>query len=590
MELNKNIKRSSFKKQSYFDLFLLVIIILLINYISSFFYFRIDLTSDKRYTLTNKTKEILRDLKETIIIKIFLEGDLPYNLKILQKSIKETLDEFRSIAGDKIQYEFIDITTRYKTQKEINSIYRQLYQKGIVPYTIEEKSDDGKTVQRIVFPGALVNSGDKEVAINFVKMNITKTPEEVINSSIEEIEANITNSIRKLRNEFNQYIAFIEGHGELPAEYVADLTNSLSEYFNVERVRLNNKIYSLSTRKVDSLTGRVEVINKYDLIIIADPDSFFSEKDKYIIDQYIMYGGKAIFVIDGTTADMDSLAYQSSFVSNIKDLNLSDQLFKYGARVNYNLIQDIQCALVPVNVAPAGSNPQFSPYPWVYFPLLLPNSNHPVGKNVNVVKSQFASTVDAVGEDTAVKKYVLLTSSEYSRVVNVPAKISLAQIKYPRKPEYFTKSFLPVCLLLEGKFESVYKNRLAPEMYEFKEIAFKDRSFNTMIAVIGDGDIIKNNVRRLGLNVTPLPLGYDRYTGETFGNKDFMMNLIKYMLDKNNFVELNSKHYQLRLLNKSYLENNKVAIKIFNIISPAILVIIIGMVIYYIRKNKYSKR
>ncbi|MCX7954526.1 MAG: gliding motility-associated ABC transporter substrate-binding protein GldG [Bacteroidales bacterium] len=589
MEVNENIKRSSYKKQSYIDLIVLIIIIFLLNYISSFFYVRIDLTSEKRYTLTNKTKEVLKNLKEDLFIKIFLDGDLPYNLKILQKSIKETLDEFRSIAGDKIQYEFIDIASRYKTKKEINNIYKQLYEKGIIPYNIEEKSPEGKITHRVVFPGALINSGDKETAVNFIKTSMTKTPEEVINSSIEDIEYNITNAIRKLQNEFGQYIAFIEGHGELQEDYVKDLTNALTEYFNVERVRLNNKIYSLTTRKIDSITGKVTVYNKYDLIIIADPDSVFDEKDKYIIDQYLMYGGKILFVLDGTTADIDSLAYQNSFICNVKDLNLSDQLFKYGIRVNYNLIQDIQCALIPVNIAPAGSTPQFSPYPWIYFPLLIPNSSHPVGKNVNIVKSQFPSTVDAVGENPEVKKFVLLTSSEYSRIINAPAKISLSQIRYPRKPEYFPKSFLPVCILLEGTFESVYKNRLAPEMYEYKEIAFKEKSVPTMIAVISDGDIIKNNVKRLGFNTTPLPLGYDRYTGETFGNKDFVLNLIKYMLDSKNFTELNSKYYQLRLLNKSYIENNSLFIKIINTLLPVIIVIIAGIIINFVRKINCAK-
>ena len=588
MEIKQAQNRKKYKIQLYKELIILISIIILVNYISSHLFFRIDLTSEKRYTLSNTTKEVLKKLKDIVYVKVYLDGELPYGFLRLKKSIKETLDEFRSYSGDNIQYDFIDPYDT-KDKKSLKEIQKQLYKMGLTPTNIQEKDKDGKIVQRIVFPGAIVSYAGKEVAVDFLKNNINRTPEENLNASIEGVEYSLIQGIRKLNNDFGHKIAFIEGHGELDEWEVADLTNSLSEYYTVERVRIDSQLNSLSTRIIDSLNQKITVKNKYDLIIIADPDSAFSEYDKYILDQYIMYGGKVIWIIDVVNVEMDSLAYHSSVIGTIKNLNLSDQLFKYGARVNPNLVQDVQCAIIPVNTAIAGTQPQFTPSPWIYFPLLMPNPAHPICKNINLVKGQFVSSVDPVGEDSLIKKTILLTTSENSRVLLAPVKVSLKIINNKINPEYFTKSFIPTAILLEGRFKSLYQNRLAPEMYIHKEIAFKEESIYTQMAVIGDGDIARNHVRRLGLNRSPLPLGYDRYTGQTFGNKEFLMNLISYMLDSKNFTELHSKVIPLRLLKKQFVEDNKTTIQLINILIPIILLITIGIGITYYRKRKYSK-
>jgi|YNPMSStandDraft_1061717.scaffolds.fasta_scaffold00265_15 ABC-2 type transport system permease protein len=588
MEIKQAQNRKKYKIQLYKELIILISIIILVNYISSHLFFRIDLTSEKRYTLSNTTKEVLKKLKDIVYVKVYLDGELPYGFLRLKKSIKETLDEFRSYSGDNIQYDFIDPYDT-KDKKSLKEIQKQLYKMGLTPTNIQEKDKDGKIVQRIVFPGAIVSYAGKEVAVDFLKNNINRTPEENLNASIEGVEYSLIQGIRKLNNDFGHKIAFIEGHGELDEWEVADLTNSLSEYYTVERVRIDSQLNSLSTRIIDSLNQKITVKNKYDLIIIADPDSAFSEYDKYILDQYIMYGGKVIWIIDVVNVEMDSLAYHSSVIGTIKNLNLSDQLFKYGARVNPNLVQDVQCAIIPVNTAIAGTQPQFTPSPWIYFPLLMPNPAHPICKNINLVKGQFVSSVDPVGEDSLIKKTILLTTSENSRVLLAPVKVSLKIINNKINPEYFTKSYIPTAILLEGRFKSLYQNRLAPEMYIHKEIAFKEESIYTQMAVIGDGDIARNHVRRLGLNRSPLPLGYDRYTGQTFGNKEFLMNLISYMLDSKNFTELHSKVIPLRLLKKQFVEDNKTTIQLINILIPIILLITIGIGITYYRKRKYSK-
>lgn len=587
MELKKH-QRNLYKNQIYRDLVILLITILLINYIASFFYIRIDLTEEKRFTLTGATKKILKNLNDIVYVKVYLEGEMPYGFKRLNKSIKETLDEFRSYAGDNIQYEFINPTDNpnKKSQKEL---FKQLYQKGLKPTTVQEKDDEGKISEKVLFPGALISYGGREVAVDFLRTSMNLSPEENLNASVEDVEFSIINAIRKLKNDFGQRIAFIEGHGESSADEVEDITRSLSEYFEVERVRLDSQIYSLSMRQLDS-NNKVTVVNKYDLAIIANPDSMFSEFDKYIIDQFIMYGGKVIWLIDAVNANMDSLAYSSTTMATIKNLNLNDQLFKYGARVNSNLIQDIQCAIIPVNTAIAGTQPRFSPFPWVYFPLLMPNIKHPIGKNVNLIKGQFVSSVDPVGDDPSIKKTVLLTTSQNSRVINAPLQINLSLIKKKLNPDFFTKSYIPAALLLEGNFNSIYQNRLAPEMYEHQEIAFKERSYYTQLAVIGDGDMIKNHVKRLGFQKEALPLGYDRYTGQTFGNKEFLMNLISYMLDNKNFIELHSKVVQLRLLNRTAIEENKTIIQLINVALPAFLILAFGLLLSWYRKQKFSNK
>jgi len=586
MEINKN-QRKSYKNQVYRDLIILFITIVLVNYVASFFFTRIDLTAEKRYTLTNTTKNILTHLNDVVYVKVYLDGDLPYGFKRLSNSIKETLDDFRSYAGDNVQYEFINPAESgdKKTQKEL---FKQLYQKGLTPTNVQEKDDEGKITEKVIFPGALISYAGHEIAVDFLHNSLNLSPEENLNASIEDVEFTLINAIRKLKNDFGQRIAFIEGHGECKPEEVADITNALSEYFQVEHVRLDSQIYSLTARTLDS-NNKVSVFNKYDLAIIANPDSMFNEFDKYIIDQFIMYGGKVIWLIDAVDANMDSLAYSSTVMATIKNLNISDQLFKYGARVNPNLIQDVQCAIIPVNTAISGTQPQFTPSPWVYFPLLLPNTKHPIGKNVNLVKGQFVSSVDPVGDDSTITKTVLLTTSQNSRALNAPIQINLGIIKKKINPDFFTKSYIPTALLLEGRFKSIYLNRLAPEMYEHQEIAFKEQSVYTQLAVIGDGDIIRNHIRRLGMKTETLPLGYDRYTGETFGNKEFLMNLISYMLDNKNFTELHSKTVQLRLLDRQAIEENKTLIQLTNIVLPIVIILTFGLSLTWYRKHKISK-
>jgi len=581
----KTANRKSFKRKTIIELIMVVGIIILLNYVASFYFKRLDLTVEKRFTLAPTTVKLLKNLDDVVYVKVYLAGDLPVGFKRLENGIRETLDEFRVYAKDNIQYEFIN-PSENPDKKSREDVFRQLYKDGITPTNLQEKDEEGRTSQKVIFPGALVSYRGSEIAVDFLKSNISQTPEQNLNGSVEEIEYSLMTSLRKLRKEFGQSIAFIEGHGELPEDNVADITNSLKEYYSVERVQINGKLNSLSERVQDSTGYRVR--NKYDLIIIAKPDSVFKEQDKYIIDQYLMYGGKILWLID--PVNVDSFGLKSSTLALIKELNIeNDMLFKYGVRVNPNLVQDVQCAVIPVNTAIAGTQPHFTPSPWIYFPLLQPVAANPIGRNVNLVFGQFVSSVDAVGDDQKVKKTVLLTSSQNSRLMNAPVRIGLELINEKIDPRFFDKSNIPVALLMEGKFRSIYNNRLTPEMYDSHEIAFKDESFSTKMVVIGDGDMIRNNVKKIGFNNEPLPLGYDRYTGETFGNKEFLLNVINYLLDDSGFMNLRTREIKLRLLDRASLETSRTYWQVINTIVPVLIIIFIGLFISFFRKRKYTK-
>ncbi|MCK4662108.1 MAG: gliding motility-associated ABC transporter substrate-binding protein GldG [Bacteroidales bacterium] len=565
-------KRKEVKKQNIYQLLLAIIIIVLINYVSSFKFFRIDLTSEKRYTISESTKELLKNLEDVIFIQIYLDGDLPYGFKRLQKASKEIIDEFRIYAGNNIEYEFFN-PAESSDKKTRNEIFRQLYEKGLEPTNLQVKEKDGAQSQKIIFPGAILNYRNKEIALNLLVNNYGKTSETNLNSSIQGLEYEFINAIRKIILKKIKKIAFIEGHGELNENEVADIAYTLSEFYSIHRVKINGQLNSL---------------NNFPLIIIAKPDSTFNEKDKYVIDQYLMNGGKIIWFIDMVKTNMDSLAYSNTTIAFLEQLNLEDQLFQYGVRINPNLIQDLQCAVIPIKTGMIGPNPKFSPAPWLYFPLIAPSNSNPVTKNMNLIKSEFVSVIDTVGENKNVKKTILLNSSKYSRVVKAPLRISLDMVNNLPDEKYFNRSYQPIAVLLEGKFESVFKNRLTNEIISNNEINYKDTSVNTKMIVVSDGDIIKNKVKYRGENVIPYPLGYDRYTKQTFGNKEFVVNSINYLFDDNGLMNTRSKEFKLRLLDKTKINNEKLRWQLINTLVPVIFIIIFGVFWNIIRKRKYN--
>lgn len=562
------------RKKHIKQLVLTLFIIIAINVVSEHLFTRFDLTSDKRYTLSKNTKQIIKNIDDIVYFEIYLDGNLPAGFFRLKKSVNEILDEFRVYGKDFIQYKFIDPSEEQDPKKR-ETVLKKLYSKGLIPINLQVKEKDGGSSQKIIFPSIMVSYKNKEIPINLLKNNINRLSEESLNTSVQNLEYELTFAIDNLTKKEIKKIAFLQGHGELLPPQVSDLAQSLSVSFQLQWIDMDERPYALTDSNGN---------NNYELLIVAKPTSTFSEKDKFIIDQFVMNGGKSIWLIDAVNVEMDSLSKGATTLAISRDLNLDDQFFKYGARINPKLIQDVQCMLIPVNTAIAGEAPKFTSAPWLYAPLLLPSDAHSITKNLNLISSEFPSVIDTVGLNKNVKKQFLLASSDRSKTVNTPLQINLGMIAQRVDIQSFRKKFLPVSVLLEGSFSSVYQNRKAPFPVEVKK-----ESKATKMIIIADGDIIRNQVVGIGANQKILPLGYDRYTKQTFGNKEFLLNAINYLCDKQYLLQLRTKEHKLRLLDKTEINFHKLKWQMLNVVLPIVLIVLFGIIFYFFRKRKYTK-
>jgi ABC-2 type transport system permease protein len=559
------------KKQNIGQLSLMIVCIILITYISSFLFIRIDLTSEKRYTLSQATKNILKDLDDVVYLKIYLDGKLNIPFKKMQKSIKEMLDEFRIYAKDNLQYDFINPfdNTNPRIREDVMN---ELSRKGLRAENILSRDKEGGTYEKIIFPGTLISYKGIELPINLLSNNPGLLGEQNINNSIQNLEYAIISQIRNITNQVTEKIAFIKGHGELDEYHVHDISRELANYFQID---------------MGVIGGNPGALDEYKAVIIAKPGKRFSEQDKFVIDQYIMNGGKVLWIIDQVNVSLDSLV-NGRTLALTNDLNIDDLLFKYGVRINPKLIQDIQCNLLMVNVALRGNNPRFIPAPWLYHPLLSAPPTHPVTMNLNMIKTEFASPIDTISARKSVRKTVLLQSSKYSKLISMPALIKLEDINNDVKKEEFRNSYQPVAVLLEGQFESAFKYRILSEYFPDASPDFKERSVDTKMIIISDGDIIRNDIKSTPQGLLILPLGYDRHTQQTFGNKDFILNAIHYLTDNTGLINLRSKDIKLRLLDKTRINNEKLKWKLINTVVPVLIVILFGIIYNYIRRLKYA--
>jgi ABC-2 type transport system permease protein len=423
-----------------------------------------------------------------------------------------------------------------------------------------------------------------EMAVDLLNSQIGVSSEEVLNNSLQALEFKLATSIRNLTVSVKPKVAFIRGHGELGTKEIFDIGQSLSKQYNLDLVRIDGQLGSLTER--DSVSeDKTRALNKYSAIIIAKPDSAFTEKDKFIIDQFIMRGGKVLWLVDPVFASMDSLEAAESTIGIARDLNLDDMLFNYGVRLNPDLIMDLNALPIPLRTGQVGNQPKIDFFPWFYFPVITPLEKHPIVNNLNAIKTEFISSLDTI-KVGKVKKKILLKSSQYSRTVSTPAFITLAILeKEPDEREYMGPP-RPVAVLLEGEFRSNYENRIPPEIAFSKDIAFIPVSRPTRMIVVSDGDIIKNQLHYS--KGYPLPLGYDQYTGETFGNKDFILNAMDYLVDESGLISIRSREIRLRQLDMTRINNNKLFWQGLNLLLPVVLVIIYGMVSFYVRKKKYT--
>lgn len=576
---NKNIKKGNL-----FRLILALIIIFLVNIIASFWFTRFDLTAEKRYTLSGPTQNILKDLDDIVYFEIYLDGDFPAGFKRLKRETREMLDQFRAYS-DNIQYEFIN-PSESKDPKEQDEVYRRLMERGLQPTDLQVKTTDGSK-QQIIFPGAIVSYKSRELPLELLNSQMGVSPENVLNNSIQDLEFNLANTIWKLSVKKRAKVAFIGGHGELGVLETADAAYSLSEYYNISRIKIDGQLNSLTERKARDSANTV-IQNKYDALIIAKPDSVYSEKDKFIIDQFIMRGGKVMWLIDPVFASMDSIQKSNATVGIINDLNLEDQFFTYGFRVNTNLVMDLNALPIPLNTGQLGGAPQIDFFPWYYFPVLNPILNHPIVRNLNAIRTQFISSIDTLPKK-GTKKTILLTSSKYARTVNTPVIISLDILQKEPDQRLYNKQDIPVAALMEGKFESLFNNRIPPEIRDDQSIGFVGESRPTKMIIVGDGDIIKNQVNRTGEKPVPFPLGYDRYTRKTFGNKDFILNAMNYLIDENSLITIRSRDVKLRLLDKTKVNENRFFWQLLNTVLPVALIFVFSFAMFAIRKRKYSR-
>jgi ABC-2 type transport system permease protein len=545
--------------------------IILVAYLSSLIRVRLDLTEDKRYTLSLPTRNVLSHIKNDIYVQVYLDGELPIPLKRLKRSVKEMLDEFRIESGRKMDYEFIN-PSEGRDAKQRKSQYQALIKKGLSPVNIQSGDSEGGAAQKIVFPGMIVNYNGIEVPVNFLRNNPSISYEQNILHSVEGLEYEMIQTIATISSDTIYRVAFIEGHGEIPEIGTADITYNLAKYFTVDR---------------GIIGGKPAVLDKYAAIVIAGPSNEFSESDKLVIDQYIMNGGKVMWLFDEVAVNSDSLVFGET-VGLYNPLNIEDQLFRYGARVNPSIVQDLECMKIRLKVI-TSSQQQYIPAPWVYYPLLIPAPNHPITRNLNRVKGEFTNYIDTVGLDGAIKKTILLTTSGYTRIVSPPLLIRLKEAELTPDEKEFSKSYLPVAVLLEGVFPSAFKNRMTDNLTGGKNYQVKTESIKTKMIVIADADIIKNEVKRVGMNETPLPLGQDKYTGQMYGNRDFLINCLNYLVDDHGIMELRSRELKLRLLNKSKVKTEKLQWQLINLIGPVMVVIISGILYGYFRKRKYSE-
>ncbi len=555
------------KRQSLIQLILLLAILIIANVLSNYLFTRIDMTQEKRYSLSSSSKELASRLPDIVYFRIYLEGELPPGFTKLKNSMREMLDEFKVYSGDKIEYEFIDPSANHDEKQKV-TLYRQLSEKGLYPTTLEQKEESGQS-QKIIFPGALVTYRSKEYPMQLLKSKIGSTPEQMLNISAENLEYEITSMLRKITATQGKQIGLLMGQNEFSDSRLADIAKGLSEFYKVDTI---------------SIRGQLHALDDFSTVIISGPSTIFDEKDKFIIDQYIMKGGTMLWLIDKVMMNMDSLSTSATSLALPGEINLDDMLFRYGIRINSDLIQDLQCAPIPVVTGYVGNQPKQKLFPWLYFPLLQTESKHPIVNNLNAVKGEFVSSIDTI-ETEGLKKTVLLTTSKFSRVQMTPTRVSINSVADKPDPKLFNRKFIPCAVLLEGNFNSNFANRVPQQLINSPEINFKEKSVDTRMIVVSDADIIVNHVSKKG-NI--FPLGYDRFTGQTYGNRNFILNCVDYLCGNKDILELRGKEFKLRLLDSGKTENSTF-IQWVNILIPVLIILIFALVFNFIRKKKFEK-
>ena len=545
---------------------ILVIALIAINVVSGAFYKRFDLTTDNRYTLSESATQIIEAIESPIRIDVFLKGeDFPSEFRRLQNETKQLLEEFAAL-NNNIVFNFIkpleDESTRERN-------IQQLTQRGLKPMQLSVQ-ESGKSTQAVIFPYALASYNEQTVVIPLVKNKIGASQQELVNNSVQNLEYTFADGFSKLTNPKRRKIAILKGNKQLEDKYIANFVKKLGEYYYIAPFTLD----SVASNPQSTLKD----IKGFDLIISAKPTEAFTEEEKLVLDQYTMSGGKSLWLIDAVAMEKDSLynATGTNYAVS-RDLNLTDFFFKYGIRINPYMVSTLYSA--PITLAMGeGSQSQFQHLKWPYSPLARSSSNHPIVNNLNLVKFDFANQIDTLKNN--LDKTILLETAPLTKLEGTPKEVSLELVTQDQNPQTFDKGNQTLAVLLEGEFNSVYSNRVKP----FKLEKNLNKSIPSKMIVIADGDVIKNDVTR---NV-PQELGFDRWTGQTYGNKEFLLNAVNYLLDDNGLINIRSKEIAVAFLNQEKITSEKTKWQLINILLPLILLAAFGLVFNYLRKKKYA--
>ena len=575
--------RKDLRRNHWIELGAAVLIVLFVNIIGYYLFGRVDLTSEKRYTLSKSTKNLLKTVDEPVLYRVYLEGEFPADFKRLQNETKEMLNQFRAY-NKNVQYEFVN-PNNFENQQERQVFYQKLARKGIQPTQIQVSAPDGVKTQ-VLIPAADVIYKGNEVSVQLLQSQKYVDQSQLLNNSVQNLEYVLSSAIRALSHGERSSVAFLRGHGEMPLPNLSDMIETLYEYYNLDTVRIDGNINSLTMRSVDAKDSNVyHFHNKYDLIIIAKPTKPFDDQDLYILDQYVMYGGHLLWLVDALDADLDSLENSGQAVATRLPLNIEEMLFTYGARINPDLIMDIRCRPIPMRVGMVGQQAQIQFQPWLYFPEIVPLSEHPVVRNLDLIKTDFVSSIDPIDND--VRKTVLLATSEYARVKNAPAIYDLNEAKIEPDRRLFNRSSIPVALLMEGQFKSMFRSRLVPSFTELPQMGYREEGDSTSMIVISDGDIIKNRFNYK--DATGYPLGYDFYTETMYANKVLLLNCVDYLVGEHGAITTRSRDIKIRKLNVMKVKEERLKYQLINVLLPVGLILVGGLAVVLIRRKQYRK-
>jgi gliding-associated putative ABC transporter substrate-binding component GldG len=557
------------KKNNLKSVFIIVAIVLVLNALGSSFFHRFDLTKDKRYTLSPTSLNIIKQVQNPLYIKVFMQGDLPAEFKRLQQETKQLLEEFQAY-NNNIVFEFVD---PLENEDASMDNIKELYRKGLTPINITV-DDKGKQSQAMVFPWAIAVYDNKEVNIPLLKNIMGASTTQKVIGSVQHLEYSIAEGLNKITKAKQKKIAVIKGNGELQDVLMAKFLLQVRESYFIGPFTLD----SVAKNPIGSL----ETLKKYDLAVIAKPTETFTDEEKQVLDQYIINGGKTLWLLDQVSVEMDSLYNASgATLAYPRDLNLNDLFFKYGIRINPDLVKDEQGSPIKLATGEQGSATQYQEFNWKFAPQVYPNSAHPIVKNLGGIRFDFANPIDTL--KNGIKKTILLQSSQYSKKIGTPAEINLNSVAEETSPnDYLNKGNIPLSVLLEGSFQSMFENRVLP----FEQKTFQGKGKENKMIVISDGDLIKN---QLDKNFQPVELGYDQRSGNLYDNKDFLINCVNYLLDDNGLINIRSKDLDLPLLDKEKVYENYTRTQLLTIGLPLLILVLFGILFTSLRKRKYSK-